>query len=444
MARRGEDVEPRHGSVPFRTQTSMNREIQKAIALCDAGLKLNPNHVASLMTKAMAVEKLGQSQQAEQLVNYALQVAPRDPQALSMRAEFLIDHASAMYSRAAALRSPTVTSSSHDETRSDGVYEVTVTEYHPPTQEALAEASQLEGQAQEYMRRSEAAIQAALSITKGTFEGLLLQAQWDFNSGRMDAARGELAQAIKQSPQSLEANFSLAELYRRTNQVDLSDEQMNATMNIVETSCGWLLREAWRAISAGNTAAISRALDAARQWDPSDGRVAAYTAVFARMTNNQAEAQAQFRVALAVEEAQLRMDSTNAAGVNLPRDMQQVALNLRLRDILGKPLIATNPNAAVTALEPGAVWAARTPRAGRVAQMFGAMLPKPNAPAIPVPAPENAATVMGEVALDYGKALKAAGRGNDALAQFQTVVDFGWKPGIVGIVTGDGRTNLGG
>ena len=53
LSKRGEEVEPRHGSVPFRTQTSATREIQKAIALCDAGLKLNPNHVASLMTKAM-------------------------------------------------------------------------------------------------------------------------------------------------------------------------------------------------------------------------------------------------------------------------------------------------------------------------------------------------------------------------------------------------------
>ncbi len=443
LSKRGEEVEPRHGLVPFRTQTSAVLEVRKAIVLCDAALKLNQNHVASLMTKAMALERLGQNQDAEQLVNYTLQVAPRDPQALSMRAQFLIGHANSMYSQASALRTPRSVSNSHQETRSDGVYEVTVTEYFPPTPQALAQADQLDAQAQEYMRRSEAAVQAALAITKGTFAGLMLQAQWDMGSQRFDAAKGELLQAIKQDPLSLEANFALADLYSRTNQTDLKEQQLNTTMNIVETSCGWMLHQAWRAIAAGNTQAVGKALDVARLYDPSDGRVAAYTAVFAQMTNNPAEAQAQLRVALAIEEAKLRLDSTNAAGVNLPRDMQQLALSLRLRDILGRPLVGTNPNAALTALEPGAVWAFRTPRAGRATQMFGAMLPQPNAPAIPVPAPENAATVLGQVTLDYGKALKAAGKTNDALAQFQTVVDFGWKQNVVGIGNGRGETNFG-
>ncbi len=133
LIQRGEEVEPRHGLVAFRTQTSERAEIQKAIALCEAGLKLNPNHVPSLMTKALALERLGQDQQAEQIVNYTLQVAPRDPEALSMRAEFLIDHANGMFGQAYALRQPKVFSNSHEETRSDGVYNVTVTTYIPPS-----------------------------------------------------------------------------------------------------------------------------------------------------------------------------------------------------------------------------------------------------------------------------------------------------------------------
>ena len=75
-------------------------------------------------------------------------------------------------------------------------------------------------------------------------------------------------------------------------------------------------------------------------------------------------------------------------------------------------------------LEPGAVWAEGLRGPGEPAEMFEAMLPQANAPAIPVPAPENAATVMGEVALDYGKALKALGRVDDAMAQFLLVADF--------------------
>jgi tetratricopeptide (TPR) repeat protein len=441
---RGEEVEPRHGLVPFRTQTSERAEIQKAIALCDAGLKLNQNHVPSLMTKALALERLGQDQQAEQIVNYTLQVAPKDPQALSMRGEFLIDHANGMFAQATALRTPRTTMNSHQETRSDGVYNVTVTTYIPPSPQALAQASQEEEEAREYMQRSEATVQAALAVSKGTWDGLMLQAQWDMNSGRGDAARNELMQAIKQQPQSLKANYELADLYSRSGQTELMEQQRHLTMNLVEMSCGWMLHQAWRAINAGNAQAVGKALDMARLYDPTDGRVAEYTARFAQMTNNQAEVRPQLQVALAIEEAKLRLDEYNASGVNLPRDMQTLALNLRLRNNLGGPLVASNPNAAIELLEPGAVWAKRTPRAGRSTEMFGAMLPRANAQPIPVPAPENAATVLAEVALNYGKALKAAGRTDDALAEFLLVVDMGFKKDVVGIGNGNGETNYSG
>ncbi len=444
LIKRGQQVEPREALIPFRTQTSMTNEIQRAVSLCDAGLKLNPNHVPSLMTKAMALERLGQDDQAEQIVNYALQVAPKDPQALSMHAEFLIGHANSMFAQSYGLRQPKVLSNSHQETRSDGVYDVTVTTYIPPSPQQLAQADQLDAQARDFMQRSAAVIQAALAASKGTFDGVMLQAYWDMNTSRGDAAKSDLMQALKMQPASLEANYTLADLYSRTGQVDLMEQQRNVTMNLVEMSCGWMLHQAWRAINAGNFQAIGKALDLARLYDPTDGRVAEYTAVFANITNNQAEVQPQLHVALAIEEAKLRIDSTNPAAANLPRDMQTLALNLRLRNILAAPLVESNPNAAIALLEPGAVWAVRTPRAGRAAEMFEAMVPRANAPAIPVPAPENAATVMGEVALNYGKALKAAGRVNDAMTQFLLVAGMGYKKDVVSVGNGYGDTNFSG
>jgi Tfp pilus assembly protein PilF len=442
LSKRGESVEPRRGLVGFRNQTSELYDVRKAAALCDVALKMNPNHVAAMMTKAMAIEKVGRLQEAEQLVDRALQVAPRNPEALTMRAQFLVGHANSMFGQASALRTPTATSSSHDETRSDGVYEVTETTFHEPTPQALAQAAQLEAAAEEYMRRSEAAIQAALAVSKGSVEGLLIKAEWDAGSRHGDLALTELQQAVKQAPQSLEANWALADLYRRMNQTALWEQQLSVTMNLVETSCGWMLHQAWRNISENNPQAAAHALDMARQLDPTDGRVATYSGVVAQMNGNAAEAQAQFRVALAVEDAKIRLDSLNPSGANLPRDPQQLALQLRLRTMLAEPLLTANPRAAITALEPGAVWAVRTPRAQRSILMFGAMLPDPKAPAIPVPAPENAATLLGRVALDYGKALKANGQASDALAQFLMVIGFGPKPGVVGIMNGNGKTNF--
>src|SRR6185369_15764104 len=164
-----------------------------------------------LMTKAMALERLGRAADAEAIVNRVLQIAPRNPDALKMRAEFYVARAGNLYANASGLRSPLSETSTHQETRSDGVYDVHVTTYYSPTSDALAQASQLEAQANALMQRSAAAIQSALAISKGTVDGLILQAQVDASSGRAAAARTSLEQAIKISPQSLEANWALTE-----------------------------------------------------------------------------------------------------------------------------------------------------------------------------------------------------------------------------------------
>ncbi|MEO8126148.1 MAG: tetratricopeptide repeat protein [Bryobacteraceae bacterium] len=436
LRKRGEDVEPRRGIVPYRWQISEVVELQFAIALCEQGLKINPSHTASLMTKALALESLNRPADAEAIVNRVLQLAPRNPEALKMRAEFYVARAGNLYAAAGGLRSPRSETSTHQETRSDGVYDVHVTTYYQPTQGALAQASQLEAQAAALMQRSSAAIQAALAVTRGTVDGLIMQAEVDASNGRGPAARTALEQAIKMSPQSLEANWALTELFRRTGQADLSDQQRGITMNLVQTTGGWSLRQAWKRMVEHNAPAATLALQTARRQDPTDARVAAYSGELALQQGNPREAQAQFRLALAMEEARYRLDALNAAGAVLPREPEEAALLLAMRNVTGQAVLQTDPAAALALLEPAAAWGNRTIRSARGADMYGAMLPDPNAPVIPVPAPDNAATLLVRVITSYGQALKAAGKTTDAQEQFALALSYGRKRGVVMIGTG--------
>jgi hypothetical protein len=77
--------------------------------------------------------------------------------------------------------------------------------------------------------------------------------------------------------------------------------------------------------------------------------------------------------------------------------------------------------------------------------MFGAMLPDPNAPAIPVPAPPNAAQLMAEAYNGAGRSYKSLVKREEAMRELQAAIDLTAKPGIPGIGSGrEGDTNFGG
>ncbi len=441
---RGETVEPRHGFVPFRWQLSRESELRRAVAVCDEGLRAQPGHIPAQTVKAIALVRLGDDASAEAIVNRVLAAAPDNPDALRMRAKFLMERASGLFARAAALRAPRVESSSHTETRSDGVYRVTVTRYYAPTQDELNTAAQLEAQASALVRESNAALSAALAILRGTFEGDLLAAEIDFALGRHDGAFAHLQNALKRQPKSLEANQTLAEFYRRLGRQDDADRQMSVTTNLVHTNAGWMLHLAWRKITGRDLAGARAALEAGRRLDPEDARLAAYMGVLLGQQGNAAEAAAASRMALALEEARLRLDDWKE-GAALPRDPEELALLMKMRNLLAASRLDQEPQAALDYYGPNTVLARRITRAGRAAEMFGAMLPDPDAPAVPVPAPPHAVQLMAEAHNGAGRALKALGRTQDALQQFQLAIDLTAKPGIPGVGSSrPGDTNFGG
>lgn len=439
---RGEGVEPRRGVAPYRRYHSAQPELRRAVAEADAGLKLNPNHIACLMQKATALDRLGDAS-AEALANRVLQLAPRNPEALRMRAQFLVSRATNLFSQAAALRSPRIETSTRTETRSDGVYEIRTTVQYDPTAAELRSADSAEARGRMLMQQASAAIQSALAVTRGTFDGYLLQADVDLAQGRPAQAKAAIEQALKLQPRSLEANWALTEFFRRTGQADAADRQRSVTMNLVHTTAGWILKLAWPRVLARNTTEAQALLAEARKLDPADARIAAYSGSLARANGDTSEAAAQFRLAIAIDEAKLKLDEGNTAGAPLPRDPEPAALSLALRRILADEIRKSDPQAAVDLLAPAAAWVGRTTKGARATPMFGAMLPlepvNPH-PAQPVvPAPSNAATLFVRTLTSYSYALRDARQPAEALAQLERVLTLGKDPKVPTPNIGNGR-----
>jgi tetratricopeptide (TPR) repeat protein len=219
---------------------------------------------------------------------------------------------------------------------------------------------------------------------------------------------------------------------------------MSVSTNLVHTNAGWMLRIAWRKIASRDFAGAREALDAGRRLDPGDARVEAYTAVVLANSGNAAEANGFFRTALALEQARLRLDEGKDSTA-LPRDPEELALLMKLRNLLAASLLDRQPQAALDYYGPNTVLARRITRPGRAAEMFGAMLPDPNAPTVPVPAPPNAAQLMAEAYNGTGRALKALGRTQEAMQEFQLAIDLTGKPGVPGVGSSrPGDTNFSG
>src|SRR4029077_20988896 len=148
----GGAARPPPGPQPFRWQSSRTDELRRAVALCDAALAAQADHIGAQTVKAIALVRLGDEAGAERIVHPVLVAAPRNPEALRLRAKFLVERASALYARAGALRAPRVETSSDTKPRWNGVYRVPEPGYSPPSGEAIGQASQLEAQAAELMR----------------------------------------------------------------------------------------------------------------------------------------------------------------------------------------------------------------------------------------------------------------------------------------------------
>jgi tetratricopeptide (TPR) repeat protein len=446
---RGEKVEPRRELQLYRFQESREKELRRAIQLADSALALNANHVGALMQKAVALTALKQYKQADALADQALKLAGNNPDALRLYAKFRAMRANQMSYEAAGLRQERCSSSSHDETRSDGTYRITSTTCYPPSQADVQRAAELDALAAELRRRAKAALETAAKVTKGTVDGFLILADLALWEGHTAEAQTNLEQAVKLDPKSLEAQDRLVQFYAQSGQQEKAEEQRLIAANLIQTTVAPLLRLAWSRTEKTAWEGAKGYLNRASLVDPEDARIPAYLGVVFEGDDKIEDAPAAYRMALALEEARLQLDEPSVPKDKpLGRDALEFGLAIQARFHLaalaeqaGKQADALGHYQAVLGYER------RMQRGFESRQMFTAMWPdqKPDKGTV-VMAPKNAATLVADAHLHTGKLLSAMGKPDEAIQHFKVAAQYGplKMAGIPQIGNARGDTNFSG
>jgi Tfp pilus assembly protein PilF len=446
---RGENVEPRRAIQLYRFQVSREQELRRAIQIADQALGMNPKHIGAMMQKAIALTGLGDHNQSEKLADQVLNLAGNNPDALRLYARFRASRANQMSNEAWNLRQERCSSSSHEETRGSTVYEVKTTTCYQPTQADLNRAAQLEAQAAELRRRARAAMEKAVGVTKGTVEGLLLQADLALWDGRATEAQSNLEQAVKRDPKSLEAQDRLVQHYAQTGQQEKAEEQRLIAANLVQTTAAPLLRMAWRNAEKTAWQGARSYLTRASQVDPEDARIPAYLGVITAGDGKLEEAAAHYRTALALEEARLQSDEQKPeAGPALGRDALEFGLAIQARFRLARLAQEQQKQEEALAQYHAILsYEKRMSPGFESREMFNALWPDQQLErGALVVKPKNAATLVADAHLQTGKILSAMGKHDESVEHFRTAAMYGplRNAGIPQIGNANGDTNFSG
>lgn len=432
---RGESVEPRRSLVPYRWQASRDAELNRALAFAQRAVAAGPRDVRAAMAHADVLAALGRDEQAEREATRALELDPDDPEALTLFALYQGRRAIALENRATALRQSTCTSSTREENRSDGVWEIRTTTCTPPTAADLAQARQLDVLAAQMRERSQAVMRRAMELTRGTYQGYLLQADvylWQHDNAGAVAA---LRKAAALDPADPRAHETLATLLARLGEPEAAAEEQILVNAPLQTTAAPMLALARSAIELQRWDTAARYLDRAATLDPLDARVPAYLGVVLESLGRPAEARAAYRRAIAFDRAAIRLDG----GDVLPRSIDDRALEIALTHRLARAAAGSGDvAAAMRAYEEITALPARFAPGWQAQEMFLSNLPPDQDP------PVNGATLIALAHLELGRLQKAGGLRDAAIRSFEAAIALGPDTDRPNIGAADGSSNFAG
>lgn len=411
----GGRVEPRAPFEKFR-DFDFDRELADAEALADRALAIDANHAQALVTKAHIRIRHQQFADAENLLEKAMGIRDDIPEMLDLYAGIMASVANVNEQRALALRTPRSWSETHDE----GDWRVTYYYTRYPSADELALADQLKTQAGELFKMAEQYMQRMIQLRAGTADGFYYQGEFERWNNRLDAARAAMEQAVQLDPKHVNAWQALSEIYSNLDQPDKALEAHSRGSNVLHTNAIGQLRIAWNKINKTAYKSANAALDAAQALDPSDARIYAYRAVIAQQEEKLDDAIAYFRMALAMEDARLRVRGTPLPTREKSRaiaDPQQVGLALACGVRAGELLSANGkPADAADVLRLVAELQGRLTQEQWQTRLHTSMLPDQVSPDDPNFVPEampastwlaSANVSLAKMAIEQGKQKKA-------------------------------------
>jgi tetratricopeptide (TPR) repeat protein len=416
---RGESVEPGRPEQMYRVQASDEQEARHALDALQRALKLNPKHVGALVRLAYAYDALGDGDAATKAIDQVLALAgTKSPDAVRLLAMYQADQVAALRSRASSLRTPTYTSDSHTENRSDGVYRVTRTTRHDPSNGDLVAADACDRRANALVAQARQTMQQAIDQSPDSLEGLLLQAAYQSYFGTPEKSLAAYQQAVAKFPTSLKAHDALLSFAQTHGLDDVATEQRIAIGKLVHTSAGPALAHIWKHISPNGWPTVRNDIPLARQLDPADARGTLYLA-YSHLDARQPQLAAHdFDVAIALERARIALDDQGESA-KLPRPASDLGLLIRLLDISAAGKKESRPAAALADARRAADLARRFAPGTAGDLVYTAMVPDPRNRNAPIPDPVNAASLAAIADVTLGQILQAQGKSAEAFACFQ-------------------------
>lgn len=418
---RWEQVEPRRPRVFYRHQVSRSLEVNRAMAALGKALVIDPRNVPALVRMAYAHDAVNQTRDAENCITKVLQlVGAANAEAIRLLADYRSRQASQLMARAGALRTPTFTSSSWTENRSDGVYTVTQTTRHDPTPADLQNAALCEQQAKQIIAQAKALMESAMKQNPDSLDGLLLRARYERWFGTAEQALGALREAVRKFPTSLKAHDALVEFYTLYRMPDDAINQRMIASTLYQTTAAPLLERIWRRIHETGWETIIAYIRRARQVNPIDARATLYLSLAQADAKDAAASAASLRVAIALELARLKLDELGA-GEQSPRPADDFALPMRLLDLSAQTASRDKRfDEALADYLMAAGFASRFAPGGNGQLMYDAMIPDPRANPWPAPMPVNGATLAADIYYGAGQTLKQLGKGDEAVKYFRS------------------------
>ncbi|MEZ5651250.1 MAG: tetratricopeptide repeat protein [Burkholderiaceae bacterium] len=391
-------------------------EQDRAREYFEAALRSNPNHVLALAGLARIAYERARYGDAEQHLRRAMAAGEPDAEVLYLMRNVLARAAGQNIARSMALTKV----SRWTERYGGTVYEYT----RSPTAAGLARASEHDAQASRLLALSTQYRHRVLEQRPDDprthdYIGTLAYEMKDWA-----AAEHAYRRAIALDPDNVDYQTALANVFARQGDVARYLEQASRARNLVHTNAGTHLHWAWGRIARRDWDGARQVLSQAMAIDPGDPLPYAYRGVIAESLGDAPTALAEYRAAVAMEEAHAHQHGAsyvNDRGRWLVARIARV-VELRMRIALlseaGDPAYALRLYQANLQLESSLTDAALREKCAR------ASFPAPGTDADLRPREPLFGELMRTNRALLAYRLYAAGRFGDALAHFKALRDY--------------------
>ena len=271
--------------------------------LLKRALKMNPNHHKAMRAYALSYRMKHDLDRMQPYVKRALAIQPVDLDMARLSLDYYTSGARVLNDQAMQLRKTRI----RYEDRSDGRYKITTY----PSEADLAEADQLDRQAQDWRRQAPSALTTVAKATKGkpnqkiTYD--LANAVYYHWLGELGKSGGAIKSALKADPYNFDAIEMMIDLATGTHTGDLRDKWKGWLYSLMGTSARVQLNPVFSFVKDKRYRRALQQLDKAEQVDPGATLIPAYRTVVFEGLNDPEGVRTASHLALALEGAKAKV-----------------------------------------------------------------------------------------------------------------------------------------